>query len=185
MAQNTKPRLTPLPPPRIVSRPTAKSRGHAHADLRIPLREMRQAVRPDRVYLFTRSEEGVLSQVQIHQCRAGLHVVLRQDGEEELVFERLRAALDAALAAATPGQDLRDLAGQMRNAVVELKAAVGKMREDLAHTERQLEVERRHRNDAERRGNLAEGIRDQETVTVARQFVTRHSERITVQEQKL
>ena len=101
------------------------------------------------------------------------------------MFERLRAALDAALAAATPGQDLRDLAGRMRNAVVELKAAVGKMRDDLANTERQLEVERRHRDDAKRRGKLAEGIWDQETVTVARQFVTKHTERITVQEQKL
>src|SRR5207244_12562125 len=96
MAQNTKPRLTPLPPPRIVSRPTAKSRGHAHADLRIPLREMRQAVRPDRVYLFTRSEEGALPQVQIHQCCASVHVVLRQDGDEELVSEPLRAALEGA-----------------------------------------------------------------------------------------
>src|ERR1051326_595861 len=177
MAQNTKPRLTPLPPPRIVSRPTEKLRGRAHADVRVPLREVRQAVCPDRVDLRARPDEGVLPQVQIPERHAGVYAVLREDRKEKLVFERLRAALDAALAAATPGQDLRDLAGQMRGAVVELKAAVGKMREGLALTERQLEVERRHRDDAERRGKLAEGIRDQETVEVARQFVAKHAER--------
>src|SRR5580765_3374736 len=131
MAQYTKPRLTPLPPPRIVSRPTPESRG-VHADIRIPLREMRQGVRPDRVDLRARSDQGVLPQVQIREGLTGVHAVLREDGEEELVFERLRAALDAALAAATPGQDLRDLAGQLSGAVIELKSAVGKMREDLA-----------------------------------------------------
>ena len=80
------------------------------------------------------------------------------------MFERLRAAIDAALAAATPPQDLRDLTGQMRKAVIELKAAVGKMREDLALTERRIEIERRSQGDAERRGRLAEGINDHEPV---------------------
>ncbi|MBI4502116.1 MAG: hypothetical protein HY700_13265 [Gemmatimonadetes bacterium] len=101
------------------------------------------------------------------------------------MFERLRAAIDAALAAATPAQDLRDLAGQMRKAVIELKAAVGKMRDDLAATERQLEPERRSLSDAQRRGRLAEGISDHETVEVARRFAVKHAERISVLEQKL
>jgi hypothetical protein len=101
------------------------------------------------------------------------------------VFERLRAAIDAALAAATPVQDLRDLTGQMRQAVIEIKSAVGKMREDLPATERQLEAERRNRDDAVRRGQLARGIGDQETVEVAERFAAKHTERVQMLEQKL
>jgi len=101
------------------------------------------------------------------------------------VFERLRAAIDAALAAHTPSQNLRDLAGQMRQAVIELRAAVAKMREDLAGTERQLALERRNREDAERRGKLAGGIGDRETVDVAERFAAKHAERVRVLEQKL
>jgi hypothetical protein len=101
------------------------------------------------------------------------------------VFERLRAAIDAALAAHTPPQNLRDLAGQMRQAVIELRAAVSKMREDLATTERHLAAERRSREDAERRGKLAGNIGDRETVDVAQRFAAKHAERLGVLEQKL
>jgi hypothetical protein len=102
-----------------------------------------------------------------------------------VVFERLRAAIDAALAAATPSQDLRDLSGQMRQAVIELKSAAGKMREDLATAERNLEVERRSREDATRRGRLAQGIGDRETVEVAERFAAKHAERVQMLEQKV
>jgi hypothetical protein len=44
------------------------------------------------------------------------------------VFERLRDALRAALAAATPPGDLRELTRQMREAVVDAKVAVEEMR---------------------------------------------------------
>jgi hypothetical protein len=101
------------------------------------------------------------------------------------VFERLRAAIDAALAAATPPADLRQLTGQMRQAVVELKAGIAKMRDDLATSERQVEAERRSRDDAERRGRLAEAIKDQETVEVAQRFTAKHAERVTMLEQKI
>src|SRR5258705_9648932 len=96
--------------------------------------------------------------------------------KSSLVFERLRAAIDAALAAATPSQDLRDLTGQMSQAVIELKSAVGKMREDLADKGRHLEAEHRSREDATRRGRLAQGIGDKETVDVAERFASKHAE---------
>src|SRR5262249_1988681 len=102
--------------------------------------------------------------MQVGERDPGVQRVLRQDGKEKLVFERLRAAIDAALAAHTSPQNLRDLAGQMRQAVIELRAGVSKMREDLATVERQLAGERRSREDAERRGKLAQGIGDKETV---------------------
>jgi hypothetical protein len=101
------------------------------------------------------------------------------------VFERLRDALRAALDAATPPGDLRDLARQMREAVVEAKLAVGETREAVARTDRDLTQERQRLADAERRGRLASEIQDQETVDVARRFAAKHRERTDVLEKKL
>jgi len=101
------------------------------------------------------------------------------------VFERLRDALRAALDAATPPGELRDLARQMREAVVEAKLAVGETREAVARTERALTQERQRLADAERRGRLASEIQDRETVDVAQRFAAKHRERVEVLEKKL
>lgn len=101
------------------------------------------------------------------------------------MFERLRAAINAALDAATPPPDLRQLAGQMQQAVIDLRAAVVKMRQDYLATQQQLQAERQARDDSDRRGKLAADIKDQETVSVAEKFVAKHNERIGVLEQKL
>jgi predicted nucleic acid-binding Zn-ribbon protein len=101
------------------------------------------------------------------------------------VFERLRDALRAALEAATPTGDLRDLARQMREAVVDAKVAVGEMREALRRTEAELQAERQRLADADRRGRLAGEIQDEETVQVANRFAARHQERVAMLERKL
>lgn len=101
------------------------------------------------------------------------------------MFERLRDAFRAALAAATPPGDLRDLARQMREAVVEAKVAVQEMREALTRTDGELTLERQRLADAERRGRLAAEIQDQETVGVAERFAVKHRERVAVLERKL
>src|SRR6267378_770103 len=101
------------------------------------------------------------------------------------MFERLRDALRTALDAATPPGDLRDLARQMREAVVEAKLAVGETREAVARTERDLTQERQRLADAERRGRLASEIQDLETVDVAQRFAAKHRERVQVLEKKL
>jgi predicted nucleic acid-binding Zn-ribbon protein len=101
------------------------------------------------------------------------------------VFERLRDALRAALDAATPPGNLRELAHQMREAVVEAKLAVQETRDAVARTERELAQERQRLANAERRGRLAAEIRDQETVDVARRFAAKHRERAGVLEHKL
>jgi hypothetical protein len=101
------------------------------------------------------------------------------------VFERLRAAVNAALDAAMPPSDWRDLAGQMRRAAVEGRAALMKLRDLLAATERELTIERRHLADAERRGSQARAIGDGETAEVAGRFAAKHGERVGVLEQKL
>jgi hypothetical protein len=98
------------------------------------------------------------------------------------VFERLRAALDAALAAA--GGDPGSVA-RMREAVIEARVAVDKMRDGVRVTEAELTHERQQLSDAERRGRLAGEIGDAETVTVARHFAAKHAERVAVLEKKL
>jgi hypothetical protein len=101
------------------------------------------------------------------------------------MFERLRDALRAALDAATPPGDLRDLARQMREAVVDAKVAVQEMRQALTRTEVGLTAERQRLADAERRGRLAGEIQDAETVDVAQRFTAKHREHVAVLERKL
>jgi hypothetical protein len=101
------------------------------------------------------------------------------------VFERLRDGLRAALDAATPSGDLRDLTRQMHEAVVEAKVTVGETRDAVARTERNVAQERQRLADAERRGRLASEIQDQETADVARRFAAKHRERVGVLEKKL
>lgn len=96
------------------------------------------------------------------------------------MFERLRDALRAALDAATPPGDLRDLTRQMREAVVEAKVTVQETRDAVLRTEAELALERQRLADAERRGRLAAEIQDQETVDVAQRFATRHRARVEV-----
>lgn len=98
------------------------------------------------------------------------------------MFERLRAALNAALdAAASPS----DVAAQMRRAIVEARTSLEVMQQGIAAAEHELAGERRALADAERRGRLAAGIGDQETVTVAERFAEKHRQRVHVLEQKL
>ena len=73
----------------------------------------------------------------------------------------------------------------MREAVVDAKVAVAEIQEAIGRTEREIASERQRLADAERRGRLAGEIQDQETVTVAERFATKHRERIGVLERKL
>lgn len=118
--------------------------------------------------------------------------VLREDDPQELseekeepLFERLRDAFRAALDAAAGPADLRALARQMREAVVDAKVAVGEIQEAVARTDRELALERQRLADAERRGRLAGEIQDHETVAVAERFTAKHRERVAVLERKL
>src|SRR5438093_1527900 len=127
-----------------------------------------------------RSQAARLSQVQVTRGGAGVLSVLRQDRPEELarlVFERLRDALRAALDAATPPGNLRDLARQMREAVVEAKVSVQETRAAVTRAEGELVVERQRLADAERRGRLAAQIQDAETVAVAQPLAARRRAR--------
>ncbi len=126
-----------------------------------------------------------MSGVQVARCGARLLRLLREDHPQELIlFERLRDAFRAAVdAASTP--DLRSLARQMREAVVDAKVAVQEIQEAVTRTEREIAAQRQQLADAERRGRLAGEIQDQETVAVAERFAAKHRERVGVLERKL
>jgi len=108
-----------------------------------------------------------------------------RDPDDPTVFEGLRARLEKLLADHTPAGDPRARTAQLHAALLELKVAVGVLRDGIATTERLLRAERQQLADAERRGQLAGQIPDQETVRVAEQFAARHRERAQVLEKKL
>jgi len=101
------------------------------------------------------------------------------------VFERLRRAVNAALDAATPPADWRDLRDQLHRAAVDGRAALMQLRDALQKTERELAAERAQLDAAQRRGAMAADIGDSETASVAERFTARHGERAAMLEQKL
>jgi hypothetical protein len=101
------------------------------------------------------------------------------------VFKRLREALEAALASATPPADLYDIAGRMREALIEAKAGLGQMRDALAASEREQQALSREIETAQRRRALAAGINDHETVEIADRYLAKHQEHAAVLEKKV
>lgn len=101
------------------------------------------------------------------------------------MFESLRARLDRFLAERTPPADPRERQEALYGALVEARAGLAAMRDQLAAAERQLTVERQQLADAERRGGLAAGIGDQETADVAQRFSAKHAERVQLLERKV
>ena len=100
------------------------------------------------------------------------------------MFERLRDAIDAFLDAATP-QDPHDITRKMHAAVVETRAALIGLREDLAESQRKLAREKQRLADAERRGTMARDIDDVETAELADQYSAKHRDRAAVLEEKV
>lgn len=101
------------------------------------------------------------------------------------MFERLRERLDRFLAERTPPADRRERREALYAALVEAKAGLALMREQLAEAERALAAERQQLADAERRGTLAGGIGDHETADIAKRFVEKHGERVALLERKV
>jgi hypothetical protein len=73
----------------------------------------------------------------------------------------------------------------MRGAVLEAREAIRRLEREVESTAAALAVEREQLTAAERRGRLAEGIGDRETVEVARRFAAKHSEKVALLERKL
>jgi hypothetical protein len=101
------------------------------------------------------------------------------------MFNRLRDALERALASATPPPDLGAIASQMREAVVEQKVGVRAMQDDLDKARQLLVMQQSELATATRRREQAAAIQDAETIDVADKFIARIQERIAVLEKKV
>jgi hypothetical protein len=100
------------------------------------------------------------------------------------VLEGLKARLDQLLRESARS-DPRAYAAGLREAVLEARLGIRAMGDALAVTERELVLERKHLEDAERRGRLAAVVPDAETVVIAERFAVRHRERVSVLERKV
>ena len=101
------------------------------------------------------------------------------------LFKESLAAFRAELNKREPEDEVAHLLSSLRRELVEARALIPRLEEDLERMRARLVSEREELERTERRGQLASRINDAETVRVAEEFATRHRERIVVLEQKI
>jgi len=101
------------------------------------------------------------------------------------VFEQLRRSLNELLERATKPEDRRAVLTRMKSTLVQVQLGVNDLRDGLQRTRRKLEAEQRELETVRRRKQLASGINDLETVSVAERFERQHTERAGVLEEKV
>jgi hypothetical protein len=101
-----------------------------------------------------------------------------------MALDDLRARLDQILGNMERAGDARGMASGLFEAMVETKTAISGLKDALTATARELAVEHQHLADAERRGRLAEEIRDAETAELAEIWTAKHRERVALLERK-
>lgn len=101
------------------------------------------------------------------------------------VFRRSVAAFREELSTREPEDQVAELLASMRKELVAARAAIPEYERDLTEAGAELAREREVLAQTERRGAMAERIGDAETVRIAREFGTRHRERVEVLEQKV
>jgi phage shock protein A len=101
------------------------------------------------------------------------------------IFRKSMSAFRSELSRREPEDQVAELLGAMRREWVAARADLPLLAERAERARRELANERDLLAQCERRGKLAEGIGDAETVRVAAEFAARHRERIGVLEQKV
>ena len=101
------------------------------------------------------------------------------------MFEQLRRSFEDLLNRATKPEDRREIVSRMKDTLVQARVGLDDLRDGLTRTQRKLEAERRELLTVKRRKELAVGINDTETITVAERFEKQHEERVAVLEQKI
>ncbi|HEU4563813.1 MAG TPA: hypothetical protein VFS05_04150 [Gemmatimonadaceae bacterium] len=105
--------------------------------------------------------------------------------EPGAILEELKQRLRDAMSRVSSSGEGRAALALMREAVVSAKVAVRELHEGVAGTRARLAAERQALETVRRRGQLAAGINDGETVRIAGEYERRHVERIAVLERKL
>ena len=101
------------------------------------------------------------------------------------IFRKSMSAFRTELSRHEPEDQVAELLMAMRREWVAARANLPLLAEHVERSRRDLANERELLAQTERRGKLAEGIGDMETVRVAAEFATRHRERVAVLEQKV
>jgi hypothetical protein len=102
-----------------------------------------------------------------------------------IVFEQLRRSFEDLLDRATKPEDRREIVSRMKDTLVQARLGLDDLRNGLTSAQRKLEAERRELLTVTRRKDLAAGINDKETVTIAERFERQHQERVTILEEKI
>jgi hypothetical protein len=101
------------------------------------------------------------------------------------MFDDLKQAFHDLLHGNVPPESRREVLAVMKDTLVRARMSLDDLRDGVAATRRRLVMERKELDTVRRRLGLAQGIGDQETVTIAQRFETQHAERVAVLERKL
>jgi hypothetical protein len=100
------------------------------------------------------------------------------------VFEQLRQSLNELLDRATKPEDRRTVIARMKTTLVQATMGLDDLRSAHRMLEKKLEIERKELDTVRRRRELAQGINDAETVSVAERFEKQHAEKVALMEEK-
>ncbi|HEX6314711.1 MAG TPA: hypothetical protein VFZ73_07625 [Gemmatimonadaceae bacterium] len=101
------------------------------------------------------------------------------------MFDDLRQAFRELLKGNVPPEGRRELIAVMKDTLVHARLALDDLREGVEQTRQRVQKERGDLETVRRRKGLAQGVGDQETVTIAERFEAQQSERLAVLERKL
>jgi hypothetical protein len=102
-----------------------------------------------------------------------------------MAFDGFRRSFDDLLSRAAKPEERRTIAARMRQTLVQAKVGLGEMRDALNVARDRLGTEERELETVRRRKQLAENIKDQQTVDIATRYEQMHSERVEVLRQKV
>jgi len=102
-----------------------------------------------------------------------------------MAFDGFRRSFDELLRNATRPEDRRIVASRMRETLVQAKMGLRDLGEGIEKTRKRLTEEERELETVQRRRQLAEGIKDHETVEIAKKYEHMHTERVTILRQKV
>jgi len=102
------------------------------------------------------------------------------------MFDDVRQAFRDLLRGTPPtGDARRSIVAQMRETLVQARMGLDDLRKGVTETRARLVRERAELETVRRRKQLAEGIKDTETVAIAERYEKQHAERATLLERKL
>jgi len=102
-----------------------------------------------------------------------------------MVFDGFRRSFEDLLNRATRPEERRVVAARMKETLVQARIGLDDLRTGLEKSRQRLALEERELETVRRRKQLAEGIKDRETVDIATKYEEMHAQRVDVARQKI